>query len=450
MSEWRRFERGSRTGAEDQFWAVRLRGRDRELRYGYIDELEPIEERREYPRASAARSAINQAIRSRLGRGWVEVEVEAFDPARLESLSRAEPLECAIARDPSQRDHWAVYADFLQGVEPLLGERLALGLALADAKSDGDRDKLQMEIDQLEEGRARELLGATLAGALGQYSCFEDILELDRQFGMIVGARIHDQSGDIVKYDALVQALLELPLARVLVDLHVYSHVDTFVHLRATQHLLARRRPTIRRLTLGTADRERMTYELPILAIQKLLDQLPALERLELHSSLVGAATHAGLRELKLGGGGYGDRPCKLVDFRLPSLETLHVVGPGRIDWPKVALPRLERLLLARVDPHGDRVLASLACAPWLAQLRSLVLVDSELSARGIRTLLDHAEAFAQIERVVILDAFGDPEAATRLRARLPNVLVGADETHEDPLGMYVPSPAERDELTRF
>ncbi|PRQ03108.1 hypothetical protein [Enhygromyxa salina] len=78
------------------------------------------------------------------------------------------------------------------------------------------------------------------------------------------------------------------------------------------------------------------------------------------------------------------------------------------------------------------------------------MLVESDLSERGIRTLLDHAESFAQIERVVILDAFTDPEATTRLRARLPNVLVGADESHDDPLGMYMPSPAERDELTRF
>jgi predicted DNA-binding WGR domain protein len=447
MTEWRRFERGSRTGAEDQFWAVRLRGRVRELRYGYIDGPQPTEERREYPRESAARSAINQAIRSRLRRGWVEVE--ELDPARLESLSRAEPLECAIARDPSRLDHWAVYADFLQGVEPLLGERLALGLGLGLAESNGEREKLRMEIDQLEQRCARELLGATLAGALGQYR-FEDVIGLDRQFGMIVGARIHDRSGDVVKYDALVRALLELPLARVLVDFHVYSHVDTFVHLRAAQHLLARRRPTIQRLTLGTAERSRTTYELPMLVIQALLDQLPALERLELHGSLVGAATHAGLRELKLGGGEYGDRPCKLIDFRLPSLETLHWLGPDRIDWPRVELPRLERLLIARVDDYGDRVLESLARAPWLAQLHSLVLVDSDLSVRGIQTLLDHAEAFAQIERVVILDAFADPEAAARLRARLPNVLVGVDETREDPLGMYAPSPAEHDELTRF
>ncbi|PRQ03109.1 hypothetical protein [Enhygromyxa salina] len=345
MSEWRRFERGSRTGADDQFWAVRLRGRERELRYGYIDGLQPTEEHREYPRASAARSAINQAIRSRLRRGWVEVE--ELDPARRESLSRAEPLERAIARDPSQLDHWAVYSDFLQGVEPLLGQRLAMGLALAGAESDAKREMLQMGIAQLEEHRARELLGATLAGALGEYR-FENVIELDRQFGMIIGARIHDRGGDIVKYDALVRALLELPLARVLVDFHVYSHVDTIVHLRATQHLLAQRRPTIRRLTLGTSHRDRMTYELPMLPIQALLDQLPALERLELHTSLVGAATHAGLRELKLGGGEYGDRPCKLVDFRLPSLETLHLLGPYRIDWPKVLLPRA-RALIARV-----------------------------------------------------------------------------------------------------
>jgi predicted DNA-binding WGR domain protein len=446
VSEWRRFERGSRTGAEDQFWSVRLRGRICELRYGWIHDPEPpTEEVREYPRESAARSAVNQKIRSRLQRGWVEIE--QFDATRQRALERGEPLEVTISKDPSNLDNWAVYADFLQEFEPLLGERIALGLALARAASEDARARLQASIDELERNRARDLFGVTLAGALEQ-SYVAPLLEFERRFGMIIGARIRDEGRETVRYDALVRALLELPLARILVELHVDPHVGTLSHMQVTEMLMARPRPTLRRLTLGCADSDRMSCRLPLPTLQTLLDRLPALERLELHGPFAGPADNATLREFKFGPR-LGAPRVQLTSWRLPRLETLHLCDPGQVDWSRVELPRLERLLIDWMG-QGDRLVARLARAPLLRQLRSLVLVGSDLSGEGVQTMLDHAEAFAGVPHIVILDVFADREDADRLRRRLPNVVLGVDATAEDADGMFAPSQAEYDELTRF
>lgn len=415
MSEWRRFERGSLTGDDDQFWSVRLRGRVCELRHGRIGDP-PTEERRSYPRESAARRAIKQKISARLERGWLEIDEP--DAARMRALEAGEPLELAIGEDLTRVDHWAVYADFLQQFEPLLGKRIALGLAHSHATSDEDRARLHAEIEQLERTHARELFGATLAGALPHQ--FFHALHLERRFGMIVGAWMLDLDGDTIKYDALAGALLDSPLARTLIELHVDSPVGTHVHVRMAETLASRRRPNLRRLTLGLSDSDQTIREPPLPLFEALLDRLPNLERLELHGSFRGAATHGRLRELKF------VRPRKaprldIVDWRLAGLATLHLQNPGRVDWSHVELPRLERLLIDW-DGHGDELVASLARAPLLRQLQSLVLGHSKLSDRGIQTMLDHAAAFAALQECSISGAVVGHEAAARLRRSLPNV----------------------------
>jgi len=432
MSEWRRFERSSRGGDQDQYWAVRVVDRVVEMRRGWADyppgqvpgEDEEDHEQRSYARASGARSAAQQKIRSRLGRGWVEVEDEASKRAPRPTLPGAEALELAIAQDPTQLDNWAVYADFLQEREPLVGERLGLGLALARAESPAQRSSLEAKIAQFERAHARELLGVSLASS-DISGGLTGVVEFERRLGMIVGATLHEPRSDIVKFDTLVRALLNSPVARLLLELRIIVQVETLAYGRIVDMLATRRHPALRELVLGDPRSYVKTTAQRLPSLQTLLDTMPSLERLELHGPLTGAISHPRLRELKLGWPVRSPR-LKPWTWRLPALETLHLYEPGLFSWARVEFPRLETLLVAQSD-EGDELIKRLARAPLLAQLDSLVLDRSDLSDTGIGSMLAHAKAFAQVPRIVVLNPADSGEARERLAARLPNVMIRRD-----------------------
>jgi hypothetical protein len=427
MTGWRRFERGSRTGAEDEFWAVRVRDRVCEVRSGIIDSDEVVEEAREYPRASEARGAAKQKIRGRLGRGWVEVEVR--EPERLrerdEALAKGEALELAVAVDPDNREPWAVYADFLQGIEPALGERIALGLALERAESGPERERLEVEIDTLERERERELFGVTLANAMKGWR-YGHALELERRFGMIVGVKLDDVGGDIFKFDAVARALLDLPLARVLLDLELAACVETLAFMRTLALLLDRCRPTIRRLTLGNPSHAQQTYSFRHPPIQALLDMFPNLERLVLYGPFDGAATHPKLRELRLSRPGRRSR-FQLTGWRMPELRHLALDEPSAIEWPKAGFPALRRLQIAALEPSRE-LIPCIAGMPGLDQLDELMLIDIDVTHAVARAILRHADALACPRRFVVvhIDELEYGVDLNGLCERLPNLEVRA------------------------
>ncbi|MFO7562320.1 MAG: hypothetical protein R6X02_06725 [Enhygromyxa sp.] len=435
MTGWRRFERGSRDGVGDQFWAVRVRDRVCEIRRGYTDfDDEVIEEAREYPRASQARGAANQKIRGRLQRGWVEVEVR--EPERVrerdQALAKGEVLELAVAAEPDNRDAWAVYADFLQGIDPVLGERIALGLALERAESEPERERLRAEIDALEREHDRELFGVTLAGIRKGWR-YDFTLALERRFGMITGVELEDAGCDIFKFDAVARALLDLPLARVLLDLELASCVETLEFMRTVALLLDRPRPTVRRLSLGHPTYVPQTYSFRHPPIQALLDVFPNLESLALYGPFEGVATHPKLRELRLGRPGRRRPKFQLAGWRMPTLRSLAIVDPSAIEWPKAGFPALARLWIDVLEPSRE-LIACIAWMPGLDGLDELVLFDLDLTLAVARALLRHADALAGPRRFVLvhLGHVDDLEGGVdlnELRERLPNLEIRADVT---------------------
>lgn len=426
MSGWRRFERGSRTGAEDQFWAVRVSGPVVEIRRGFTDPDQVIEERREYARAAAARSAAQQKIRSRLGRGWVEVEVEVGEderlPANTEAAALGEALELELAAAPDDSERWAVYGDFLQQIEPLLGERVALGLALEQAESTCERERLQAMIDTFEQDHARALLGVTLAGMTEGWR-YEDSLSLERRFGMIVGVRLEDVGGDIFKFDAVARALLELPLARVLIDLELAAHVETAPFMRTLALLLRRRHPTIRRLTLGRPSYSQRTYAFRHPPIQALLDAFPNLDSLALFGPFYGAASHSRLTELRLGRPARGSK-FRLRSWQLPSLRCLALDRPDVIEWPKTGFPALRRLRLRNLLEPSRALISCIARMPNIARLDELVLDDVDVTHDIAHAIVENAKLLAGPRRIT-LSPIDELEYGVNLNAlseRLPNL----------------------------
>jgi predicted DNA-binding WGR domain protein len=433
VNGWRRFERASHDGG-GRFWAIRVNGRDCELRFGAVGGAEISEERLEHASEAEAARAAKQKIRTKQRAGWVEVE--QVDDARLRALAQGQLFEQAIAADPANLDNWSVYADWLQSVEPLLGERVALGLALARVGSKDARA-------QLERTHARELFGVTLAGVLNTDK-FEGVIELERQLGMIVGARLRDPENEIIKFDTLVSALLDAPLARVLLDLRIESGFRRRSYVQSIELFVARQHPHLRRLALGIEPLHGGVVDMRVPDIAAVLDSAPRLERAELHGAFHGEATHETLRELKI------YRPANLLAlalprWRLPALQTLHVIEPGVVDWHAVELPQLKQLLIEWQD-CGDRLVARLASAPVVDQLDMLTLSQTRLTAEGVRTLLDNAERFGRIRQIVLLDVVTDRAHILRLHRQFSRLVVRTDEDRIS----YGSGRRERDGFMRF
>jgi predicted DNA-binding WGR domain protein len=417
VSSWRRFERASRSES-GRFWAIRVVARDCEIRFGQIGGDE-TEERLEHASETEAARVARQKIRTKQRAGWVEVE--PVDDARQLALEQGEALEQAIAADPSNLDNWAVYADWLQAIEPLVGERVALGLELARTEPNRKRAKMQARIDELERTHARELFGVTLAGVLTERK-LDGMVVFGRQLGMIVSASLHEPDSAIVKVDALLGALLDLPLARLLLELRIDIHPENLTFVNVVETFMARRHTHLRQLTLG-ANR---SYEAPrqsqLPGIPALLDGVPNIEELALHGPFPGNASHPSLRMLTLTRG-YRAPKWTLPQWELPALSCLRVHGPGPVEWSTVDLPRLRELSITRPS-HGDKLVESLARAPLLDQLDTLVLLETDLTDRGVRTILAQADRFASVDTLAILGVAANPGHIAALQAALPHIQI--------------------------
>lgn len=446
VSEWRRFERGSRDGTGDRFWEIRVVGRDCEIRFGWIYDYEVNEERLEHASEVEAVRTAKKKIYMKLRAGWIEIV--PTDEARMLALEQGRELEQAIAADPSDLDNWAVYADWLQHVEPLMGERVMLGLALARATVGAERTQLEARIAQIEKKHAPELFGAALPPALrGPKS--RDVVELERQFGMIIGAALRRPRYEVVKLETLLEALLTAPLARPLLHLSIDVRAELPTFPLAVRTFVARHHPHLRRLKLGADHGYATRTELRLPRIQALLERTPKLERLELYGQFLGNAVHPCLRELKLGRA-HESPKWTISRWQLPALEVLHVYDPGPVNWSQLKLPRLRRLL---IECEGDVEVDGLARAPVLRQLESLVLVGSELTEVGAARILAHAQRYAVLPRFVVLDHELEGETVAALQRSLPNILLRPQLEVWRPWSPDEPPPAElleRDELTRF
>jgi predicted DNA-binding WGR domain protein len=398
MNGWRRFEQVSQTWNSSRYWAIRVVGRTLEVRLGWIGGDE-TEQRFEHASEADAARVATQRIQAKQRAGWVEADQVADTRALV--LARGESIEQAIAQDPANLDNWAVYADALQAADPVTGELVALALALARAEPTSERAQLQARIDELERTHARELFGATLAGVLADPK-YRYVVTLERQVGMIVGATLVNPESPTVKLHALLGALFDLPLARLLWRLSIRLPNALPECAQALEAFVARRHPHLRRLSLSLLA-DVPSSKSKMLEISQLLEQTPRLEHLELEGSFVGDASHPSLREL-----------------------TLRVYVAPQWMLPQWRLPRLQHLVIESRH-HADELVENLVRAPWLAQLESLELRKSGMTNIGVQIFIAHAGSFAPIRKLRVLGHEADLDHIAALRAALPNIEVRAN-----------------------
>lgn len=426
---WRRFEQSGR------YWQIRVRGRRCELRFGALGEgeREAESERREfeYGNPADARRQLRRRVRSKLRAGWLEVPARADE--RGELLDRGETLEADLAASLDDPERWLVYADFLQQIDPLLGERLALGLAQRRSRDPELRAQLEARARTLEREHGRELLGPTLHSALANAKLAGSV-ELERRDGLILGARLRDVDGRPQYLSNLIEALLALPAARLLQTLVIHCYrQDRLVD--ALGQLIAAPRPTLRALVVdGTGEAShplssprlprppwRRDHPLPTPA--QLLAGLPALETLGLYGDFdLGELAHPQLRELNLWHPGVShQKPWRPTSWALPELHSLRLLeSEARVRWTPEGLAKLRRLLVDAND-HGVAELRRLASCPELVErLEILVVTRSHIHDAQLPRLLELAPRFSGLRRLVLHDVVFGQAASEALQATLP------------------------------
>lgn len=422
MSEWRRFEKASRGGGEGRYWEIRTNGSVCELRHGAVGGP-AAQERLEHASAAEARTTAKQKIRTKQRAGWLEVEVVEKVGKPLES---ADAIERAIVAEPDNLDHWAVYADFLQEHAPLVGERVALSLALRRTNSSDERARLETRIEALEHTHARELFGATLAGLVDSRK-FSSMVELERRHGMIVGVTLRSLGNPAIRLETVVEALLDLPIARLLTKLHIDIDIRHASAARVADAFVARQHPHLRELALCLDPPVHRVDAVELPSLAAVLGAAPRLERLELHAGWTGKIDSVDLHALKLVQPG----ALEIASWRAPELHTLHLIEPERMDWADVELPGLRRLLIEQ-RRHGDWVVFDLVRARVLAQLESLTLVVPDLGEHGLRRIFP-TPAFGSLPRLDLLNVFVHSIHFAAVRYILPNANVFALDERAEP-----------------
>jgi IS605 OrfB family transposase len=355
----------------------------------------------------------------------------------------ARELEAAILADPSSKEAWFVYADWLQGQEDPRGELIA-----AQARGGDVAGLLQRHADRL----------------LGPFAPGEELarfVQLEWQHGFWRKAQIgwpYAQDAEVSsalvlselvsRLDGVMGEVLRHPSAKFLQELRVRLTpwiVEGEADRRDTVRLLASElRPSLRTLALveDETDEDLVISPIELGSLQALWKALPRLERLTLHAGSLelGRIDAPALRVLKLWSPELSREDLLQIGrASLPQLEVLELRGASAEDLVSLLqgarLPRLKALGLLNSGPI-DEIVEVLASSPLLAGLEVLDLEGCDLSEEVASQLSQRAHRFQHLrwlhlgesdELDVRLPLARDAAAVCQMRALL-RTRAGLDE----------------------
>lgn len=344
--------------------------------------------------------------------------------------ARNPDLEAAIAANPTDREAYAVFADWLQEQGDPRGELIATQLA---AEQTGDPELRRAALRVFARHREQFLgeLGSLIsadaftwrAGFIRSAALAHDRLLIEG------GTRVASSLAEVIT------RLFAHESARYLVELVVRSNDrgmwdSPIGSQREIVDAIAAARPRVlRRLQLGDAGYGisrigKLEHAWPALANlhELVLEGEVALGRLVLPELRVFALRPRPLRR-KLG--------RELVEAAWPNLRSLRITFtdyPDHIAREITALvhrddmPALAHLALVGYSA-ADEVLDALSRSPLLAHLQTLDLSHGQLTDRGLRPVLAAPEAFAHLASFDISGTQVSRTAFGRLAARVPNAV---------------------------
>ncbi len=387
---------------------------------------------RKFVAADKAAIALKRAIANKLEEGYVltEAEIETA-PAGAKVVDR----ELAIIENPNDEQAWAIYGDWLSDNGDPRGELIAL------ESSGGDPDKIK----RIEDENIFSWFGEEL------WERHEDLTCAFRG-GFLVDVKLAIRfEADNVEF---LPQLLALPAARFLNSLEVTAQLYDPDDFSEGARIYEPR--NIEPFT-GAFDEtpalalRRFKYDAtpyaPVQRGAKMIHKAPRLEELTLHGTGIdfGELAHEKLKRLTLVVPQLNEGPLveQLETMKLPALQYLSLTVPND-DIPVEALTRaLASGALKAVKLQGalnaGELLNELADSAFLPRLTRVDVVAGSIDDRALVTLLENAERFAHLDRLVFTGTAFAREAESRLRAALPNAVFGESAPLEDTL-FYEPT----------
>jgi uncharacterized protein (TIGR02996 family) len=461
----RRFE--FQEGTSNKFWEISVEGSAFTVRYGKIG-ANGQTQTKTFKDAAKAEAEANKLIAEKTKKGYVEVAAADDAPATASAKptgktskapsktdagtaapapskageARNPALEQAIHDDPSNRQAWSVYADWLQSVGDPWGERLSLGLAQGQAKG-AEKTRLTKAIDKLEAEQRETFLGPL--AKLMEAKDFGQVASLELEHGFVVGVRVgspeYGWKGS--SPDAILRALVKSPVGRFLRSITIgLIDFDYPVSMSKAIDALAKvgPLPSVRELFLGDfeyPDQQEISW-VSVGDVGPLLSAMPNLRELHLRGGEIGlgkALEHDKLETLLIETGGLPAAAVKAIGkAKLPNLTRMEVWfgrddygGDGNIKmlaplFTGEGVPKLRHLGLMNSEFEND-IAKHLAKSPLLAQLEVVDLSMGTLHDEGGKAILAAADAFKHLKKLDLDHNYLSDDTAKALEKALRKVV---------------------------
>ncbi|HEU0030664.1 MAG TPA: TIGR02996 domain-containing protein [Kofleriaceae bacterium] len=354
-------------------------------------------------------------------------------------------LEARILSNPDDKAAYAVYGDWLSERGDPRGELVAVQLRLAESDDAALRE------------REAKLLADHAGDWLGELAPLQAGKEfaVTWRYGFLHSVRVGPptedyETGELDLVDALTK-LVRLPNIALLHELVIGSkEADDQPSWQDEIDALANHGVPagLRRLVIDTGGYWDISWT-ELGDVSPLYPQLRGLRELRLHGAgiALGTIDLPELRKLEIITGSLqSENLTSIRTGKLPKLETL-TLYIGETDGDHGCTVELDDLMwifagegLAGVKHLGlansslaDEIAQHIVSSKILRQLRTLDLSHGTLGDAGAQTILDHADAFAHLEKLDLTRSFISPELVSKLsRLKGPQVILADMETPDD------------------
>lgn len=430
-----------------KFWELDIEGDAYTVRYGKVG-TDGQTQTKTCASPAKAEAEGTKKLESKIKKGYAEVAIDKAAAAKRAEAEgpRNAALEAGIFDDPGNEEAWQVYGDWLQEQQDVRGELISLELQLGQAKG-ATKTKLEARIAEIETEHRKSWLGG-LAKHLG-HDGIEDVATFEWSRGYIVSASVgntdEDWSGS--SPDTILRALVKSPAAVFLASLSIGTTYDDddwrgVMDKNVQAITKAGKLEALTRLRIAD-EGDWDISSTSVGDVTKVLPVAPRLRSLFVRGGEIELSQlhHDHLESVTLETGGLPRSTVRGVgQCQLPVATRLVVYfgsseygASGSISdlqplFKSKGLPKLKHLGLCNAEFQDD-IARELAKSPLLAQLTCVDLSLGTMTDAGAQHILAAAKKFKHLERLDLSDNFISNEACAQLKAALPKVEVGGQDT---------------------